>query len=156
MLEVAKKFGCQVFAPSSVAAYGFEFPAADAPEDSVLLPKCMFGITNVLTEHLGRYYFQKFALDFRSLRYPGIVTSMQQEYARITSYATRMFHSARKAKRYTCALRENTRLPFLHAEDIARATVKLLEADEFDLTRRVYNLPGLTFTPRELEAGIRK
>eukprot|EP00826_Nyctotherus_ovalis_P039764 TRINITY_DN3843_c0_g1_i15.p2 TRINITY_DN3843_c0_g1~~TRINITY_DN3843_c0_g1_i15.p2 ORF type:complete len:224 (+),score=55.47 TRINITY_DN3843_c0_g1_i15:205-876(+) len=153
---MAKKYDCQIFAPSSIAAYGFKSPVADAPEDSALLANCMFGITNVLTEHLGRYYSQRFAVDFRSLRYPGIVTSMQQEYTRITSYATRMFHSARKAKRYTCALREDTRLPFMHVEDIARATVKLLDADELDLTRLVYNLPGLSFTPRELEAEIKK
>ena len=119
-------------------------------------PRTIFGITNVFTEQLGRYYFLKYNVDFRCLRYPGIVSSTKQKYYGLTSYATRMIFEAYSDKRCICTLKEDTQLPFLHVDDAVKATMKLIEADQPSLTRRVYNLPGVSFTPAELAAEIKK
>lgn len=116
----------------------------------------MYGVTKVYTELLGRYYHIKYGVDFRCIRYPGIISSEEYEYHGTTDYSTEIFFKALREKKYTCFLSENTPLPLIHMDDALRATVQLLEADNKDLKRRVYNLAGMRLTPKDFVDEIKK
>lgn len=155
-LDLALKYKCQIFAPSSIAAFGDKCPKEDVPEDPTLLPRSMYGVTKVYTELLGRYYFLKFGLDFRCLRYPGIMSSEEYEYHGTTDYSTEIFFKALREKKYTCFLKANTPLPLIHMDEALQATIQFLEADNEKLTRRVYNLAGMSLTPKDFADEIKK
>lgn len=126
------------------------------PEDPVLLPRSMYGVTKVYNELLGRYYHMKYGLDFRCIRYPGIISSEEYEYHGTTDYSTEIFFKALREKKYTCFLSADTPLPLIHMDDALRATMQYLEADNANLTRRVYNLAGMSLTPRAFADEIKK
>lgn len=155
-LDIAVKHKCQVFAPSSIAAFGDKCPRENVPEDPTLLPRSMYGVTKVYTELLGRYYNIKYDLDFRSMRYPGIISSEEYEYHGTTDYSTEIFFKALREKKYECYLRADTPLPLIHMDDALKATIQLLEADNAALTRRVYNLAGLSLTPKDFVDEIKR
>ncbi len=116
----------------------------------------MYGVTKVYNELLGRYYFMKFGVDFRSIRYPGIISSEEYEYHGTTDYSTEIFFKAIREKKYSCYLKADTPLPLIHMDDALRATIQFLEADNNTLTRRVYNLAGMSLTPGEFATEIKK
>ncbi len=122
----------------------------------MLLPRSMYGVTKVYSELLGRYYFNKFGVDFRSLRYPGIISSEEYEYHGTTDYSTEIFFKALREKHYNCFLKAETPLPLIHMDDALRATIQFLEADSNTLTRRVYNLAGMSLTPKMFADEIKK
>lgn len=120
----------------------------DVPEDPVLLPRSMYGVTKVYNELLGAYYHKKFGLDFRCIRYPGIISSEEYEYHGTTDYSTEIFFKALREKQYNCFLKGETPLPLIHMDDALRATLQFIEADDAKLSRRVYNLAGMSLTPQ--------
>ncbi len=116
----------------------------------------MYGVTKVYNELLGLYYHRKFGLDFRCIRYPGIISSEEYEYHGTTDYSTEIFFMALRHKKYTCYLKAETPLPLIHMDDALQATLQYLETDSTKLTRSVYNLAGLSLTPKNFADEIQK
>ena len=158
ILEIARERKVtRVFCPSSIAAFGPETPRDNTPQETVLRPTTMYGVTKVTGEMLGNYYFRRFGLDVRSARYPGIISSETPPGGGTTDYAVEIFYEAIKHKRYTCFVRENTVLPMMYMPDCIRATIMLMEADLSQLKHHAdFNLAGLSFSAGELAAEIKK
>lgn len=158
VLEAAReRHMTQVFCPSSIAAFGPETPRDGTPQETVLRPTTMYGVTKVAGELLCNYYFKRFGLDVRGVRYPGIISSETLPGGGTTDYAVAIFYEALKHKRYTCFVREDTVLPMMHMPDCIRATIMLMEADLSRLKHHAdFNLAGLSFSAGELAAEIKK
>ena len=147
----------RVFWPSSIAVFGPAAPRVNTPQDTVLLPRTMYGVTKVAGELLCNYYFVKFGLDVRGVRYPGIISSEVLPSGGTTDYAVEIFYEAIKKRRYTCFVREDTVLPMMYMPDCIKATVDLMEADPSKVKRHdSYNVNGMSFSAAELAAEIRK
>jgi len=158
MLEVAREQGVtKVFWPSSIAVFGPEAPRVNTPQNTVLIPRTMYGVTKVAGELLCNYYFAKFGLDVRSVRYPGIISSETPPGGGTTDYAVEIFYEAINKKRYTCFVREDTVLPMMYMPDCLKAAIDLMEADPSKIKCRTsYNLSAISFSAGELVAEIRK
>jgi nucleoside-diphosphate-sugar epimerase len=158
ILEVAREREMtRVFCPSSIAAFGPETPRENTPQETVLRPTTMYGVTKVAGELLCNYYFQRFGLDVRGVRYPGIISSETLPGGGTTDYAVQVFYEALRHKRYTCFVREDTVLPMMYMPDCIRATIMLMEADLSGLKHHAdFNLAGLSFSAGELAAEIKK
>jgi len=158
ILEIARERRVsRVFCPSSIAAFGPETPKDHTPQETVLRPSTMYGITKVTGEMLGYYYLQRFGLDVRGVRYPGIISSETPPGGGTTDYAVEIFYEAIKHRRYVCFVRQDTVLPMMYMPDCIRATIMLMEADLSTLSRRTdYNLAALSFSADELVAEIQK
>lgn len=158
VLEVAReKVVKQVFWPSSIAVFGPETPRVKVPQETTLIPRTVYGIAKVAGELLCNYYYQRYGLDVRSLRYPGIISSETPPGGGTTDYAVEIFYEAIKKKRYTCFVRRDTVLPMLYMPDCISGTIELMEADPSKLTVRTsYNLGGLSFSAEDLANEIRK
>ena len=146
-----------VFIPSSIAAFGPETPRFDTPQDTILKPKTMYGITKVCGELLGDYYVKKLGVDIRGVRYPGIISSETLPGGGTTDYAVDIFYKAVEDGSYTCFVKEDTKLPMMYMPDCIKATIDLAEAPKEGLIHSCeYNLAALSFTAGELAAEIRK
>jgi len=158
ILEIARERKVtRVFCPSSIAAFGPQTPRDDTPQETVMRPTTMYGITKVTGELLGEYYVQRFGLDVRGVRYPGIISSETPPGGGTTDYAVEIFYEAIKHRHYTCFVREDTVLPMMYMPDCIRATVMLMEADRARLSHHTdYNLAGLSFSASGLAAEIKK
>ncbi len=158
VLEVARELNvAQVFLPSSIAVFGPETPHACAPQETVLRPTTMYGVTKVAGELLCDYYIRRFGMDIRGLRYPGIISSETPPGGGTTDYAVAIFYAAVAGEPYTCFVRDNTVLPMMYMPDCIKATIDLMEADRSRLSRYVdFNVAGLSFSAGELAAEIRK
>lgn len=158
VLETAREQGLlRVFWPSSIAVFGNTAPRVNTPQETILLPATMYGVTKVAGELLCNYYFTKFGIDVRGLRYPGIISSETPAGGGTTDYAVEIFYEAIKNKRYTCFVKENTVLPMMYMPDCLKATIDLMEADPSRVKRHdSYNLAGTSFSAGELAAEIRK
>ncbi len=158
VLEVARAGGVrQVFWPSSIAVFGPKTPKDNTPQDTVLSPTTMYGVTKVAGEYLCDYYARRFRLDVRGVRYPGIISSETPPGGGTTDYAVEMFYAAVKGERYTCFVRPDTVLPMMYMPDCLKAAIQLMEADPSSLTRRAdYNVAAMSFSADELAAEIRK
>ena len=158
VLEIAREQGiARVFWPSSIAVFGPTAPRLKTPQETVLIPTTMYGVTKVAGELLCNYYFTKFNVDVRGLRYPGIISSETPPGGGTTDYAVEIFYEAIKKKRYTCFLREDTVLPMMYMPDCLKSTIDLMEADPSKIKRHdSYNLVGMSFSPGELVAEIKK
>jgi nucleoside-diphosphate-sugar epimerase len=158
VLEVAREHRLvRVFWPSSIAAFGPETPRENTPQETVLRPTTMYGVTKVAGELMCNYYFRKFGVDVRGVRYPGIISSETPPGGGTTDYAVAIFYEAVKQKRYTCFVREDTVLPMMYMQDCIKATLDLMNADLSKLKHHAdYNLAGMSFSARELAAEIRK
>ena len=158
VLEVARERDMvRVFVPSSIAAFGPETPREDTPQETVLKPRTMYGLTKVAGELLCNYYFEKFGLDVRGVRYPGIISYKTPPGGGTTDYAVEIFYEALKHNKYTCFLREDSTLPMMYMPDCIKATLDLMNADLSKLRHHSdFNLAAISFSPKELVDEIRK
>ena len=158
VLEVAREEGVvRIYHPSSIAVFGPQTPKDGTPQETVLRPTTMYGISKVTGEMLGAYYHQRYGLDVRGIRYPGVISSETPPGGGTTDYAVEIFYEAIRHGRYTCFVREDTVLPMIYMPDCIRATLMLMEADASQLKHAAeYNLAALTFSAGELAAEIRK
>lgn len=145
------------FFPSTIAVYGGPTPKKYTPQHSPAIPVTVYGISKLTGELWCNYYYHRYGLDVRSLRYPGIISHGALPGGGTTDYAVEIFYEALKHNHYSCFLRADTRLPMIYMEDAIRATLDLMEAPGDALTVRTsYNLSGMDFTPAELAAEIQK
>ena len=157
VLDLAVKYKTQVFWPSSIAAFGPTTPRENTPQHTVLEPTTMYGVNKVAGELLCQYYFLKYNLDVRSLRYPGLNGWRAEPGDGTTEYAIHIFYGAIKDKKYTCFLQEDTMLPMMYIDDAILGTIKLMEAPEEKITIRTsYNFAAISFSPKQLAAEIQK
>jgi nucleoside-diphosphate-sugar epimerase len=157
-LEVARALKLtQVLCPSSIAVFGAGVPKEDTPQETTLRPSTMYGITKVASELLCDYYVHRFGVDARGLRYPGIISAETLPGGGTTDYAVEIYYKAVEQGRYTCFVREDTRLPMMYMPDCIKATVDLMEADFARLKHHGdFNVGAMSFSAGELAASIRK
>jgi nucleoside-diphosphate-sugar epimerase len=157
-LEVAREEGVEkVFWPSSIAVFGIDAPKQNCPQDAYAAPSTVYGISKLTGEQWCHYYFQRYGLDVRSIRYPGLISYKTLPGGGTTDYAIEIFHSAIRRETYSCFLRADKRLPMMYMDDAVRATVELMEAPEARISVRTsYNLAGISFTPAEIAREIRR
>jgi nucleoside-diphosphate-sugar epimerase len=158
ILEVARQNAvARVFWPSSIAVFGPEAPRNHTPQDTVLIPRTMYGVTKVAGELLCNYYFARFGLDIRSVRYPGIISSETLPGGGTTDYAVEIFYEAIRKKRYTCFVRADTVLPMMYMPDCISAAIRLMEAEPAAIKCRTsYNVAAISFSAKELAVEISK
>ncbi|MCS7296732.1 MAG: NAD-dependent epimerase/dehydratase family protein [Bacteroidia bacterium] len=147
----------RVFWPSSIAVFGPHTPREATPQYCPTDPIGLYGIAKLAGERLAEYFFRRYALDIRSLRFPGVVGPAHLPQGGTTDFAVHMFYAALRERRYKCYLLPDTRLPMIYIDDAVRAILKLMEAHPEQLTvRGAYNIQGMSFSPRELELEIQK
>lgn len=157
VLEIAREYKMRVFWPSSIAVFGQSAPRVNTPQETVLIPGTMYGVTKVAGELLCNYYFVRFGLDVRSVRYPGIISSETPPGGGTTDYAVEIFYEAIRNKRYTCFVSEKTVLPMMYMPDCINAAIGVMEADSSKIMCRTsYNITGTSFSAGELAAEIKK
>jgi len=158
ILESARELGlARIYYPSSIAAFGPETPAQNTPQDTILRPRTIYGVTKVAGELLGAYYVQRYSLDVRGCRYPGIISHETLPGGGTTDYAVAIYFEAVKNKRYTCFVREDTRLPMMYMPDCLKATLDLMDADFSRLRHHTdFNIASMSFSAGELASEIRK
>jgi len=157
VLDIAKEKGIKVFWPSSIAAFGPNTPKRATKQMAVMDPNTMYGVTKVAGELLCNYYFEKFGVDVRSLRYPGIISYKTLPGGGTTDYAVEIFYEALNKGKYTCFLKRNTMLPMMYMPDAINATINLMKADKEKVkVRTSYNLAAISFSPQEICKEIQK
>lgn len=158
VLELAREHRIsKVFWPSSIAVFGPDSLKDRTPQNGVLHPNTIYGVTKQAGENLCAYYFDKYKLDVRSLRYPGLIGHRALPGGGTTDYAVEIYHEALKSGSYTCPIAQDTILPMMFMPDAVRATLELMQAPRHFLTVKTsYNLAGISFTPAEISSSIRK
>jgi nucleoside-diphosphate-sugar epimerase len=158
VLELARENGVKkIFWPSSIAVFGHTTPKVMTPQTTIMEPNTVYGITKVAGERWGEYYYNKYKVDIRSIRYPGLISYKTEAGGGTTDYAVEIFYEAIRSKKYECFLNEDTALPMLFMPDAIKATIQLMEIDAYKLSlRSSYNIGGISFTPKELSAEIKK
>ena len=157
ILEIARELKCSVFIPSSIAAFGPETPRDNTPQDTIQRPTSIYGITKVAGELLADYYFKRFGVDTRGVRYPGIISYKTLPGGGTTDYAVEIFYEAIRKKRYRCFLEKYTKLDMMYMPDAIKAAVSLMEADPSSLKHRnAFNVSAMSITPEELAQEIKK
>lgn len=156
VLDVCRRHGCLCYTPSSMAVFGADAGKVMTKDDTILNPSTVYGITKVLLEQLGSYYHRKFGLDFRCLRYPGLISPQTLPGGGTTDYACHMYFDALKGKPSVCPVNSDEPLPMMYNDDAIRGTIEFIEAPRKSLTRCVYNLAGMSFTPDGLAKSIRR
>src|SRR5512136_931476 len=158
ILEIAHEYDMvRVFVPSSIAAFGPETPRNNTPNETILKPKTMYGVTKVAGELLGDYYFKRFGVDVRGIRYPGIISNETLPGGGTTDYAVEIFYKAIKNKKYTCFLKKDTILPMMYMPDCIKGTMDLMQADLKKLKHHCdFNMSSMSFSAGELAAEIKK
>lgn len=157
VLEISIVRHCAVFFPSSIAAFGTETPPMDTPQDTIQRPTTMYGISKVSGELLCDYYYHRFGVDARGLRYPGLISSKTPPGGGTTDYAVDIFYAAIKSKHYDCFLRADTQLDMMYMPDAIDAAINLMTADSTQLKHRnAFNVTAMSFTPQQLAAEIQK
>ncbi len=158
VLNLAKaKFIKKVFWPSSIAVFGPTTPKDNTPQYTIMEPSTVYGITKQVGERWCQYYFEKYDVDVRSVRYPGIISWKTLPGGGTTDYAVEIYHKALSDGAYDCFLSENTALPMMFMDDAINATVQIMQADSERLKiRSSYNLSAISFTPKEIAASIKQ
>lgn len=157
VLELSVRFKVQqVFWPSSIAVFGPDTPKVNTSQNAFTIPTTIYGISKLSGEYWCRYYFEKFGLDVRSLRYPGLISHRSLPGGGTTDYAVEIFYKAKAGQDYNCFLSAETPLPMMYMDDAVRATMELMKAPVANISiRSGYNLAAVTFTPQELAAEIK-
>ncbi len=157
LLEIAREKNLRIFCPSSIAVFGPSTPKENTPQDTVLTPTTMYGVTKVTGELLGEYYVKKYGVDVRGVRYPGIISSETPPGGGTTDYAVEMFYYAVRGEKYTCFVREDTVLPMMYMPDCIKSAIQLMEADFSKLKHHTnFNVTAMSFSAKELEEEIKK
>jgi nucleoside-diphosphate-sugar epimerase len=157
VLEVSREHRCAVFTPSSIGAFGASSPLDNTPQDTIQRPQTMYGITKVTGELLSDYYFKRFGVDTRSVRYPGIISNVTLPGGGTTDYAVEIFYAAVKEKRYVFPLGPRTFLDMMYMPDALEAGIQLMEADPSKLKHRnSFNVTAMSFCPEMIAAEIKK
>jgi nucleoside-diphosphate-sugar epimerase len=156
VLEVARIHKLErLVTASSIAVFGAGVPRDNTPNDTILQPTTMYGITKVSGELLGAYYFRKFGVDFRAVRLPGIISSETLPGGGTTDYSVEMYYAAVQGIHYKCFVREDTVLPMMYMPDAIKSLMDLAEADGFRLKHHVFNVNSMSFSAGELAESIR-
>lgn len=156
-LEVARQHHCAVFTPSSIGAFGPTSPKDQTPQDTIMQPTTVYGICKVTGELLGNYYHSKYGLDTRSIRFPGIISSLALPGGGTTDYAVEIFYKAIEKKHYTCAVPHDVYMDMIYMPDVLKSITGLMEADPARLKHRnSFNIASMSFTPDIIAAEIRK
>jgi len=158
ILEIAREREMdKIFFPSTIAVFGNTTPRINTPQDVPLLPTTVYGMSKCTGELWCNYYHQRYGVDVRSLRYPGIIGWQSLPAGGTTDYAVEIFHAALKSGIYECFLAENTRLPMMYMNDAIKATIDLMNVPKENIAIRYsYNLAAMSFTPSEIASEIRK
>jgi nucleoside-diphosphate-sugar epimerase len=157
VLEVAREHKCAVFVPSSIGAFGPGTPLDDTPQDTIQRPNTMYGVTKVAGELLCDYYYKRFGVDTRGVRYPGIISNVTLPGGGTTDYAVEIFYEAIKHGKYTCNLKAGTFLDMMYMPDAIKGAIDLMEADPGKLKHRnAFNVTAMSFDPEILAAEIKK
>ena len=158
VLEVAREYKVEkIFNPTSIAAFGPGTPRDMTPQDTILTPTTMYGVTKVSGELLCDYYVRRFDMDVRGVRFPGIISSETPPGGGTTDYAVAIFYDAVKTKKYTCFVTEDTVLPMMYMPDAIHGVIKLMQADKSRLKHHSnFNLASMSFSAKELVAEIQK
>ncbi len=157
VLEVGRRYGIKrIIWPSSIAAFGPTTPRENTPNDTILQPTTMYGVTKVAGELLLEYYFKKYGLDTRSMRLPGIISSETLPGGGTTDYAVAIYYDAIQKGKYTCFVNEATTLPMMYMPDCIKCMIDFMEVDGSKLKRHVYNVTGMSFSAGDLAAEIKK
>lgn len=158
VLEIAREEHIhKVYWPSSIAVFGPSSPKQQCPQQTIIEPTTVYGISKYAGEFWCNYYFQRYGVDVRSLRYPGLISYKSAPGGGTTDYAVEIFHEALAEGHYTCFLREDTYLPMMYMPDAIRATIELMEAPADNISVRTsYNIAAMSFSPREIAAAICK
>jgi len=157
VLEVARESKCAVFVPSSIGAFGPTTPLDNTPQDTIQRPNTMYGVTKVAGELLCDYYYKRFGVDTRGVRYPGIISNVTLPGGGTTDYAVEIYYEAIKNKKYTCYLGAGTFLDMMYMPDAIKAAIDLMEADPGKLKHRnAFNVTAMSFDPEILAAEIKK
>ena len=156
VLEVARELKCSVFTPSSIGAFGPSTPKDGTPQDTIQRPTTMYGVTKVSGELLCDYYYKRFGVDTRGVRYPGLISYVAPPGGGTTDYAVEIFYEALKHKRYTCYLKEGTYLDMMYMPDGIKAAIDVMEANPDKLIHRnAFNVTAMNFAPEHIAAAIR-
>jgi len=158
VLDIAREEKIRkVYWPSSIAVFGPTSPKQNCPQQTIIEPSTVYGISKYAGEFWCNYYHNRFGIDVRSIRYPGLISYKSEPGGGTTDYAVEIFHEALEEKKYECFLNEDTYLPMMYMADAIRGTIELMEAPEDKISVRTsYNLSGMSFSPKQIAAAIKK
>jgi nucleoside-diphosphate-sugar epimerase len=157
VLEVAREHKCAVFTPSSIGAFGASTPLDNTPQDTIQRPSTMYGVTKVAGELLCDYYYKRFGVDTRGVRFPGIISNVTLPGGGTTDYAVEIYYEAIKQKKYTCNLPKGAFLDMMYMPDAIKAAIDVMEADPKRLIHRnAFNVTAMSFDPEIISAAIKK
>jgi nucleoside-diphosphate-sugar epimerase len=156
-LEIAREKKCALFTPSSIGAFGDTTPLNGTPQDTIQRPKTIYGVTKVTGELLGDYYFERFGVDARSVRFPGLISNVCPPGGGTTDYAVDIYYAAVIGEQFSCPLKKGTMLDMMYMPDALDAAINIMEADPTKLIHRnSFNVTAMHFDPEEIYAEIRK
>lgn len=156
-LEVAREKNCAVFTPSSIGSFGPGTPKDKTPQDTIQRPKTMYGVTKVSGELLSDYYFTRFGVDTRSVRFPGLISYVTPPGGGTTDYAVDIYYSAAKGEKFVCPIAAGTYMDMMYMPDALRAAIEIMEADPARLVHRnSFNIASMSFEPETIYQNIRK
>ena len=157
ILEIAREKGVAVFTPSSIGSFGPDTPKVDTPQDTIQRPTSMYGVTKVATELLSNYYYSKYGVDTRSVRFPGLISYTTLPGGGTTDYAVEIYYAAVRGEEFVCPIAAGTFMDMMYMPDALRAAVEIMEADPAKLQHRnSFNIASMSFDPEILAAAIRK
>lgn len=157
ILEIAREKKSSVFTPSSIGAFGPNTPKDKTPQDTIQRPKTMYGVTKVATELLSDYYFNRFGVDTRSVRFPGIISNVTLPGGGTTDYAVEIYYSAVKGEEFACPIAAGTFMDMIYMPDALHAAISIMEADPSTfIHRNSFNVASLSFDPEMIYASIKK
>lgn len=157
ILEIARQNGCAVFTPSSIGSFGPDTPHVNTPQDTLQRPKTMYGCTKVATELLSDYYFSKYGVDTRAVRFPGLISNVTLPGGGTTDYAVEIYYSAVKGEEFVCPIGAGTFMDMMYMPDALKAAVDLMNADPSRLIHRnAFNIASMSFDPEILRKKIQE
>lgn len=157
VLEVARENGCAVFTPSSIGSFGLSTTHVGTPQDTIQRPRTMYGVTKVTTELLSDYYFTKYGVDTRAVRFPGLISNVTLPGGGTTDYAVDIYYAAVRGEKFLCPLKPGTLMDMMYMPDALNGSIKLMEADPSRLIHRnAFNIASMSFAPETIYEAIRR